>query len=120
MGSNSITLLLCSGVGMRWGIQGGSWPRINGEPARNKERLRVASRLVIADLCLLSGACLSSGGGLCEPDCMVIKPTYDDANLILRLYEMRREDKMRTARDWFAQNFPFKTKGEHKRQWRRR
>ena len=26
---------------------------------------------------------------------MVIKPTYDDANLILRLYEERREDKMR-------------------------
>ena len=40
---------------------------------------------------------------------MVIQPTYDDANLILRLYEMRREDKMRAARDWFAQNFHFHT-----------
>ena len=28
--------------------------------------------------------------------------TYDDANLILRLYELRREERMRAARDWFA------------------
>lgn len=33
-----------------------------------------------------------------------VKASYDDVNLILRLYEMRREDKMRTARDWFAAN----------------
>lgn len=31
--------------------------------------------------------------------------TYDDANLILRLYEIRREEKMRAARDWFVRNF---------------
>jgi hypothetical protein len=31
--------------------------------------------------------------------------TYDDVNLILRLYELRREDKMRRARDWFFQNY---------------
>jgi hypothetical protein len=31
--------------------------------------------------------------------------TYDDANLILRLYEMRREEKLRQARDWFTRNF---------------
>jgi hypothetical protein len=31
--------------------------------------------------------------------------TYDDANLILRLYELRRDEKMRTARNWFAGNF---------------
>jgi hypothetical protein len=31
--------------------------------------------------------------------------TYDDANLILRLYEIRREEKMRVARDWFVRNF---------------
>lgn len=30
------------------------------------------------------------------------KPTYDDANLILRLYEMRREARMRQARAWFT------------------
>lgn len=28
--------------------------------------------------------------------------TYEDVNLILRLYEMRREEKMRAARDWFV------------------
>lgn len=36
---------------------------------------------------------------------MTNQPTYDDVNLILRLYEMRREDKMREARQWFASMF---------------
>ena len=31
--------------------------------------------------------------------------TYEDANLLLRLYELRREDKLRQARDWFNKNF---------------
>ena len=31
--------------------------------------------------------------------------TYEDANLILRLYELRREEKLRQARDWFGMNF---------------
>jgi hypothetical protein len=31
--------------------------------------------------------------------------TYEDANLILRLYEMRREEKLRQAREWFTKNF---------------
>jgi hypothetical protein len=31
--------------------------------------------------------------------------TYDDAQLVLRLYEMRREEKMREARDWFMTGF---------------
>lgn len=31
--------------------------------------------------------------------------TYEDVNLILKLYEMRREVKMRAARAWFAGNF---------------
>ncbi len=35
---------------------------------------------------------------------MTPKPTYDDANLILRLYEMRREERMRKARAWFTAN----------------
>src|SRR5882672_7174940 len=47
--------------------------------------------------------------GMCDPINMVIKPTYDDVNLILRLYEQRREDKMRTAREWFAQSFKYHT-----------
>jgi L-rhamnose mutarotase len=33
---------------------------------------------------------------------MANKPTYDDANLLLRLYELRREETMRKARAWFA------------------
>jgi len=32
-------------------------------------------------------------------------PNHDDANLILRLYEMRREPRMREARRWFAASF---------------
>jgi len=36
---------------------------------------------------------------------MANQATYDDANLILRLYELRREEKLRQARDWFAGNF---------------
>ena len=38
--------------------------------------------------------------------------TYDDVNLILRLYEMRLEDKLRQARDWFAKSFKAKTMEE--------
>ena len=36
---------------------------------------------------------------------MMSRPTYDDANLILRLYEMRREPRMRDARQWFTGKF---------------
>ena len=38
--------------------------------------------------------------------------TYDDANLILRLYELRREEKLRRAREWFAANCSFTTLDE--------
>src|SRR5215470_11311167 len=31
--------------------------------------------------------------------------TYDDAQLILKLYELRREEKLRAAREWFANEF---------------
>jgi hypothetical protein len=31
--------------------------------------------------------------------------TYDDVNLILRLYDMRREERLRKARSWFVANF---------------
>ena len=30
-----------------------------------------------------------------------MQATFDDVNLILRLYEMRRENRMREARNWF-------------------
>lgn len=39
-------------------------------------------------------------------------PTHEDANLILKLYELRRETKMRLARDWFAMNMRAKTMKE--------
>jgi hypothetical protein len=41
-----------------------------------------------------------------------VQSTYDDANLILRLYDLRREDKMRAARTWFVANFRCKTMAE--------
>jgi hypothetical protein len=33
---------------------------------------------------------------------MTTQATYDDVNLVLRLYELRREAKLRAAREWFA------------------
>ncbi len=36
-------------------------------------------------------------------------PTYEDANLIIKLFELRREDRMRQARDWFAKSFQVRT-----------
>jgi hypothetical protein len=38
-------------------------------------------------------------------------PTYQDAQLILKLYELRREEKLRAARDWFTTRF-FPSKAE--------
>ena len=40
---------------------------------------------------------------------MHAKATYDDARLILELYEARREDRMRKARAWFVASFKPKT-----------
>jgi len=39
--------------------------------------------------------------------------TYDDVRLILRLYEMRREEKLRAARAWFSASFKVKTMAEY-------
>jgi hypothetical protein len=33
------------------------------------------------------------------------KPTHEQAQLHLQLYEMRREDRLRQARDWFFKNY---------------
>jgi hypothetical protein len=38
--------------------------------------------------------------------------TYDDANLILRLFELRRDEKLRQAREWFAANCTAKSAEE--------
>ncbi len=43
---------------------------------------------------------------------MPIHATYEDVNLILKLYEMRREDKMRAARDYFGSTFSCKNMQE--------
>jgi hypothetical protein len=43
---------------------------------------------------------------------MTPKPTYDDANLILKLYEIRRDDRMRKARAWFTAQFKVKSYDE--------
>ncbi len=37
------------------------------------------------------------------------RPTYDDVKLILKLYDMRREARMREARKWFGSYFKAKT-----------
>jgi len=38
-----------------------------------------------------------------------MKPTYDDVNLVLKLYDMRREPRMREARRWFTGSFKAKS-----------
>jgi len=38
--------------------------------------------------------------------------TYDDVNLLLRLYDMRREERTRAARSWFVANFKVKSMAE--------
>jgi hypothetical protein len=38
--------------------------------------------------------------------------THEDAKLILHLYELRREPRMREARDWFTRHFHAKTMEE--------
>ena len=35
--------------------------------------------------------------------------THEQANLMLKLYDLRREPKLREARDWFAANFHVKS-----------
>ncbi len=35
----------------------------------------------------------------------LIPPTYEDAKLVLKLYELRREEKLRAARDWIGSKF---------------
>ena len=46
---------------------------------------------------------------------MPTQATYDDANLIMRLYEARREEKLRAARAWFSANFHATTVEEMQR-----
>jgi hypothetical protein len=41
--------------------------------------------------------------------CLMTQATYDDANLLLRLYDLRREEKLREARAWFVANFKPRT-----------
>ena len=36
---------------------------------------------------------------------MATKPTHEQAQLHLQVYDLRREAKLREARDWFQQNF---------------
>jgi hypothetical protein len=38
--------------------------------------------------------------------------TYDDVNLIMHLYEMRREERLREARAWFSSSFKAKSMEE--------
>lgn len=41
--------------------------------------------------------------------------TYDDVKLILKLYDLRREEQMRIARTWFSANFKPKSMVEYDR-----
>ena len=39
----------------------------------------------------------------------MIQATYEDAALIMKLYDLRREERLRKARDWFRKEFQAKT-----------
>jgi hypothetical protein len=39
----------------------------------------------------------------------VARATYDDVKLIVKLYDMRREERMRQARAWFSASFRART-----------
>jgi hypothetical protein len=39
----------------------------------------------------------------------IARPTFDDVKLILQLYEMRREPRLREARQWFGASFKART-----------
>src|SRR5215813_7042593 len=40
-----------------------------------------------------------------ERENMATKPTYEQAQLHLQIYDLRREARLRQARDWFQQNY---------------
>ena len=40
---------------------------------------------------------------------MGTKPTYEQAQLHLEVYDLRREERLRQARDWFQQNYRAQT-----------
>jgi hypothetical protein len=44
---------------------------------------------------------------------MAQQATYDDANLILRLFELRREERMRKARAWFGKSYHVRSMEDH-------
>lgn len=41
------------------------------------------------------------------------QPSYDDVNLILKLYDMRREPRLRAARAWFSESFRVKVLADY-------
>jgi hypothetical protein len=43
---------------------------------------------------------------------MGARATYEDVNLVLRLYDMRREPRLREARRWFVSSFKVKSYAE--------
>jgi hypothetical protein len=44
-----------------------------------------------------------------EQRAMQTKPTYEQARLQLQIYDLRREARLRQARDWFFKNFHVQT-----------
>jgi hypothetical protein len=46
---------------------------------------------------------------------MAAKPTYEQGQLHLQVYDLRREERLRQARDWFSANFKARTLDEIQR-----
>ena len=43
---------------------------------------------------------------------METRPTHEQAQLHLQVYDLRREERLRKARDWFQQNYRAETMEE--------
>src|SRR5262245_5044297 len=43
---------------------------------------------------------------------LMLQPTYEDAELVLKLYDLRREERLRNARAWFVGNFSARSLAE--------
>ncbi|TAM82571.1 MAG: hypothetical protein EPN47_07875 [Acidobacteria bacterium] len=48
---------------------------------------------------------------------MKVKVDHHDAELMLRLYDMRREEKLRRAREWFIGQFQLKSADEYQKKY---
>src|SRR4051812_31559226 len=55
--------------------------------------------------CTAAPARWNAGSGEANKESTMSKPTHEQAQLHLQVYEMRREARLRQARDWYFKNY---------------